>query len=187
MPFAEDGILESSEHYYLKPSAFALSHLYYAQSLGRFDVDRRYSVSRFNYDSILLICVTSGCICCGLGDVISEAHTGDVLLINCHDMHHYRATTDSSFWFVHFGGGESRQMADMICERTGPCLHPDRDLTALIAALVPGADGPGEADISRSIYTLMMELLAASGATGPVTTDRPDFTGITLYIQQHLA
>ena len=105
----EEGILHSSEIYFLTPSAFALQTLFCIQHIGIFHCDIRYRVTHPYWESILLLFMDEGELEVTFRDQVLVAQKDDIILINCREPHSYRAIRDLSFHYFHF---------------TGPCSLP---------------------------------------------------------------
>ena len=105
MKFSEDGILDSSIHHFVHPSAFALEHLFYVQSLGRFDVSDSYRVNRFNYSSYLMLVPMEGTLSCTLDGQTATVSPGSVLLLDCHILVNHSDTSGTGYGYGEFGLG----------------------------------------------------------------------------------
>lgn len=186
MRFSEEGILDSSVHHFAHPSAFAREHLFYVQSLGRFDVDASYRVNRFNFSSYLLIAPVAGEISCTLDGQSATAMPGSVLLLDCHRPHAYRAVTPGTFYFLHFGGAASEALYRLI---GGPCgLKVSAEVIGDVKALLHmrEEDRWDEYAVSGAVYGLLMALLREAGKGDQRGDDQQVITPIIEYIAGHM-
>lgn len=189
--FREAGVLDSSIHHFAHPSAFALEHLFYVQSLGRFDVTRSYRVNRFNYSSYLMLVPVEGTLSCTLDGQTAAASRGSVLLLDCHRPHAYQALEPGSFYFLHFGGAMSAQLYRLINSQCGlkivsrePDLFPRR-IEALLEAREAGSEWR-EYDVSCAVYQLLLSLLQDATDSVAHGADQQIIAPIIDYIAGHL-
>ena len=191
MTFREEGILDSSVHYFAHPSAFALEHLFYVQSLGRFDVSDNYRVNRFTYSSYLMLVPVEGTLSCTLDGQSATASPGSVLLLDCHIPHTYQAVTPGSFCFLHFGGAMSERLYRLINSRCGlmiPSREPDffvQSVHALLDARESGSEWC-EYDVSGTVYSLLLSLLRDATERFGFEADQQMIAPIIEYIADHL-
>ena len=191
LKFQEDGILDSSVHHFAHPSAFAMEHLFYIQSMGRFDVNASYRVNRFNYSSYLLLVPTEGALSCSLEGQTATATPGSVLLLDCHLPHAYRAAGNASFYFLHFGGAMSGELYRLITGRCGLMVSSrEPELFAgSIGGLLRARESESEWDefaASAAVYRLLLSL--AADATDRLTqaADQQRMTPVIEYVARHL-
>lgn len=192
MKFVDAGIGETSIHYFVRPSSFALEHLYHIQSLGRYDVDSSYKVNRLNYNSYLMIVVAEGNIRCHQGDEAATASAGEIVLLDCHKPHTYYALQNATFYFAHFGGGEAESLLQYIHAQCGlmvSCRNVEafsRAIEQFIAA--QQNKGPwNETNVSAEIYRLLMLLVASASTHHFSQDDQQTVRNATEYISQHLS
>ena len=191
MKFSEDGILDSSIHHFVHPSAFALEHLFYVQSLGRFDVSDSYRVNRFNYSSYLMLVPMEGTLSCTLDGQTATVSPGSVLLLDCHIPHTYRAVVPGTFCFLHFGGAMSAQLYRLINGRCGLVIasqEPERFIQSIHALLEARETGSewDEYDVSGTVYRLLLSLLQAATDSIAHGADQQMISPIIEYIANHL-
>ena len=192
MKYAGEGILDSSEHYFMRSTAFAVGTLYYVLSAGRFDVTPSYRVSRLNYDSLLLLVVHSGKIRCHSGDETATAAAGDLLLLDCSKPHTYYALSNASFSFIHFGGGESARLFTCIHEQEGLSLHPShaaeiRSALDEIMAVSRQHKPLSETEISLAVYRILMTILSDARACRFPDDEKQIVSDSVEYILRHLS
>ena len=192
MKFHEEGILDSSVHHFVHPSAFALEHLFYIQSMGHFDVTPSYRVNRFNYSSYLLLAPTEGTLICRVDGQSATISPGGVLLLDCHLPHAYHALTNASFCFLHFGGALSQQYARLINARRGlivPSREPDlfvRTIDGLLRLRDAGGEW-NEFTVSAEVYHLLLSLMADAAGALAKPADQQIMGPIIEYILHHLS
>lgn len=112
----EDGILDSSEIYFLQPSAFAEQALFYLQHLGIFECDDRYIVTHPYWESVLLLFIDEGELEVSFRQENFVARSGDIVLLDCRYEHVYRALRHLKFHYIHFAGASSFDYAGLIHE-----------------------------------------------------------------------
>ena len=83
----EDGILDSSEIYFLQPSSFAEQSLFYLQHLGIFECDDRYVVTHPYWESVLLLFIDEGELEVSFRQENFIARQGDIVLLDCRYEH----------------------------------------------------------------------------------------------------
>lgn len=118
----EDGILDSSEIYFLQPSAFAEQALFYLQHLGIFECDDRYVVTHPYWESVLLLFIDEGELEVSFRQENFIARKGDIVLLDCRYEHVYRALCHLKFHYIHFAGAGSFDYAGLIHELNNSAL-----------------------------------------------------------------
>lgn len=192
MKFVDAGINETSIHYFIHPTPFALEYLFYTQSLGRFDVTASYKVNRFNYNSYLMMVVVDGNIRCHQEDEAATAAAGEILLLDCHKPHTYYALNNATFYFVHFGGGMAESLCQYVHKQCGlmiSCRNVDF-FTQTIGQLMAVQDSKGtwnEANVSADIYRLLMSMVASAITHHFNKDDRETVKNAAEYISKHLS
>lgn len=191
MRFVDPGVDPTSIHYFDEPSEFALRHLYYIQSIGRFDVNSSYKVNRFNYNSFLLIIMTNGTLCCHLDEQKVIAPAGAVILMDCHKPHAYYSVQPASFYFAHFGGADVETIYGLIHEQSGLMIETgdsDKLISIIENMLATKEQGKklNEPAVSADLYGILMTLLGAStaGRYGFESKDLVDKA--TNYVMTHI-
>lgn len=191
MKFSEDGILDSSVHYFVHPSAFAQEHLFYIQSLGRFDVSANYKVKRFNYSSYLMLVPMEGTLSCTLDGQTAAASPGSVLLLDCHIPHSYQAVVPGNFCFLHFDGAMSEQLCRIIYHQCGLMIRsrePELFVQSICHLLRTRETNTewDEYDVSNTVYRLLLSLLADTTNSITQAADQQVIAPIIEYIANHL-
>jgi len=186
------GVLDPSEHYFLRASAFALDHLYYALSAGRFTVNTDYQVTRLNYSKFLLMYVEEGRLSCQNDSRVGTASAGDLLLLDCTRPHLYFALTDARFSFIHFDGGESGALCKWLLSRETPVIHPRKaqEYSSAFDRLLDLARErhmDRETRMSAEIYHLLMLLCSDASARGTDADARDLADRAISYIGAHLS
>lgn len=110
----ETGVLDTSEIFFLQPSAFAEKALFYLQHLGIFECDNRYVVTHPYWESVLLLFVDAGELEVALKDEMFVAQAGDVVLLDCRQEHIYHALGDIRFHYLHFAGASAFEYAELL-------------------------------------------------------------------------
>ena len=110
----EEGILDSSEIYFLTPSDFAERSLFCVQHIGVFYCDTRYEVTHPYWESILLLFIDEGELEVTFKDEVLVAKKNDVVLIDCRKEHSYKALSKLKFHYFHFTGPSSVSYTDLI-------------------------------------------------------------------------
>ncbi len=182
---------ETSVHYFVPQPEGNENLLYYPISLGYFDCKPDYHLSRNLFSSYLLLVMLTGALTYQTRHSSGVARAGQVLLLDCHVPHAYAAQGKCSFTFVHFAGGQSREIYEEI-ERISGNLIPLRDPNVLhesIGAMLEGMRSErrlNEGETSAMIYGMLMKLLEQSGAAGTGGRGNSTVDRAIAYIQSHL-
>lgn len=115
----ETGVLDTSEIFFLQPSAFAEKALLYLQHLGIFECDNRYVVTHPYWESVLLLFVDAGELEVALGDEMFVAQAGDAVLLDCRQEHIYHALGNIRFHYLHFAGAGAFDYAEFLHSLNG--------------------------------------------------------------------
>lgn len=116
----EPGVLPGSDFYFYTPSALAKERLFYFTSVGHFLCDAEYRIERqVDYKNYMLLFVKKGKMMITSEGKKSIAKEGDMVFLNCHRPHAYRAVGYAEFQWVHFDGSNTRQFYHDIMESTG--------------------------------------------------------------------
>lgn len=181
----------SSVHYFVPQPQGRETLLYYPISVGYFDCKPSYGVQRNVFSSFLLLVMLTGSMSYQTRHSRGTARAGQVLLLDCNAPHSYAAQGKCSFTFVHFAGGQSRELYDEI-ERTCSNLIPMPDPNELHEAIgemlasMRSDRRMNEGEASALIYRMLMKLLEHSGATGEGGSGNPMVDRAIAYIQSHL-
>ena len=123
----EGKYIESCKHYERysnTPSTIAQRLYYYAQWAGCFVCNPDFYITRYNYQSILLLHTFHGCgklLYRNREYILAE---NSIVLINCMEQHTYFPIADSdwSFHFIHFSGNQSLQLYEHIYDLGEGCI-----------------------------------------------------------------
>ena len=112
----EDGILDTSEIYFLQPSAFAERSLYFLQHLGIFECDARYVVTHPYWESIQAMFIDEGELEVAFRDEMFVARKNDVVMLDCRYEHIYHAWGNLKFHYFHFAGSSAFDYTALLYE-----------------------------------------------------------------------
>ncbi len=182
---------ETSEHYYVPRPIGREAILYYPVSLGYFDCKPAYGVARNVFASYLLIVMMTGSLSYETGHSRGIVRAGQALLLDCSVPHAYRAMGKCSFTFVHFSGAQSRELFAEIEGKGGNVIRVQdvnlmHETIGEMLSQMREARHISEASASVMIYTLLMQLLSASGASGEGGLGDPVVDQAIAYIQGRL-
>ncbi|MBQ7138745.1 MAG: helix-turn-helix transcriptional regulator [Clostridia bacterium] len=185
-----DFLESTSVHHFFTPPSEQLEYLYYPVSAGFFDCKPHYLLQRNSYNSFLLLSLLSGSMTYENRSGSGVLRTGQTMLLDCHTPHRYAARTKCSFLFLHFDGGQSRAIHDDIIARSGNVLTvPSNDkLHEHLAILLNSAmNEPHLSDVENSslIFSILMQLVKASGSTGSNATGNDMVDRAIEFIKKH--
>ena len=121
---AEPLITQDSSYYNYEPSKGARDYWLYPLCAGDFTYQPGYHLERASYDSWLLEVIAEGSAEIESEGRVFQAHSRDVVLLDCHKPHGYRSSSGWRALWAHFDGMPAKGYADMIT-RHGPVIdHP---------------------------------------------------------------
>jgi len=192
MQSGENYLDKTSVHYFFPAPQQHRDLLYYPVSAGFFECLPGYTVQRNTFSSYLLIVMMSGTLSFQTRKTRGVARQGQVLLLDCNAPHFYAAQNRCSFTFVHFDGAQSRELYEEIEHMSGNLLIV-QDVNLLhesIGELIRTMRHDrlvSETQMSAMLYTLLMQLMQASGATPDAMTGNEMVDRAIAYIQAHFS
>lgn len=187
-----DSLEETSIHYFIPQPLQQQSYLYAPLSVGCFDCKPYYHVERHNYNSFLVIVMLSGALSYSLLSHRGVVRSGQVLIMDCHQPHNYKANGRCSFMFPHFTDAQSRELYAAIESQIASALHLPSTvavceyISEIINCLAEGnrIDRPRA---SQLVYAVLMQLLSANPIHTEGTTGDQLIDQALEYIHQHLS
>ncbi len=171
MASSAPGALQGSDFYFFTPSAMAKKQLFYFTSVGHFYCDFGYRVKREDYGNFLLMVIQNGRMEITTGGKKYTAKEGDVVFIDCHSPHEYKAVGAVEFVWVHFDGVNTRQLFEDVTRNIygHPVFHMDnrKRLEKMIGDVIYNMRYERfttEYEDSLQIYKILIEL--TSGVSG---------------------
>ncbi|VBB04963.1 transcription regulator hth arac- type [Lucifera butyrica] len=119
MEISDEGVLSSSNMYFLIPSEFAQNVLYYLQYAGIFDCTEDYRVQRNFLNLYLLMLIDYGEMYIEYRGQNKTVSSGNIILMDCKYQHLYKAATKLKFRWIHFSGNGSQAYCDQLYNRYG--------------------------------------------------------------------
>ena len=124
MPLSEIGILPQSTGVNFTPPKPAASLFFHVTHCGHLFCSREYYIKRDSFPPLLLAYIRAGTLCVETGGQHYEASSGQVLLLDCTEPHHYYAKADGlEFLYVHFDGANSHELCRYITQSCGILIH----------------------------------------------------------------
>lgn len=187
-----DSLEESSIHYFIPQPAKQLNYLYSPLSVGCFDCKPNYHVERNNYNSYLVMVILSGSVSYSLLGRSGIVRAGQVLILDCHQPHSYKANGRCSFMFFHFTGAQSREVYNAIEREIGNALHLPSTVAICeyISEIINCMADENRIDRARGsqlVYAILMQLLSANPVNNEGTTGDQLIDQALEYIHQHLS
>ena len=187
---ANNTIRERSAIAFTTPSLWAAENLLYIQMYGNFVCDERYEVRRGSFDSYLLILTISG------GGMVETPHgtrkcsRETITIIDCHEEHSYYADKKWEFLWIHFNGGNSRELVKSIIRHHGNVVYmPITSLThRFFNLLVFQGVGNTQADEVRNsayLHFFLADMLSSRTEKGKIDTKREMVNEAIGYIESN--
>lgn len=162
MKLIGNGLERGSYMHFYTPSGTAKRLYYYPLCAGEFYCNDEYEVNREQYNSFLIICVLDGEI--KQGDLTVKG--GEALLVDCYKPHRYFTDTSAHTLWLHFDGGNSRELFEEIISAKGKKIKcPDfvsRNIFAVINA-------DSEAQQSEAVFKMLMRMLDTQSSANEAT------------------
>ena len=162
MKLIGNGLERGSYMHFYTPSCTAKQLYYYPLCAGEFYCNDKYEVNREQYNSFLIICVLDG-------EIKHESLTGqsgEALLVDCYKPHRYFTDTSAHTLWLHFDGGNSRELFEEIISAKGKKIKcPDfvsRNIFAVINA-------DSEAQQSEAVFKMLMRMLDTQSSANEAT------------------
>lgn len=153
------GVLEGSKMYFY--SGTKREMFFYPVSAGHFYCDGSYSVSRQNFNSILLFYAVKGEISFCSNDREYTLNSGQLACINCYCPHSYRALGDLEAYWVHIAGGSLKEMFSEAEPSFPVILNADFEIRQKITNIyenLKNGRAMSEWDFSYCIYSLLNDI-----------------------------
>lgn len=180
-----------SDSYIYTPTLTARRLYFYPVCTGYFEYLPGYSLTRSQYDSFLIMAVTEGSCTVRTEDTETEAHAGDIVLLDCYSKHSYSSSTGWKSYWLHFDGHRSREYYSFIKETNGIVFHT-ADFPAITDSLKKiyhifrNSHAICEAAISLEITSVLTRLtVCAQKETGTAVSSQQSLSYITAYIHEH--
>lgn len=191
MHILEEGILDTSEIYFLLPSEFASKNLYCLQHIGIFHCDTRYQATHPYWESILLLFIDEGTMDVTFDTNSFTAKANDIVIIDCRRTHRYRAGKNLKFHYFHFTGSGSLGYTDLLYKlNQGPLIHNGQtpilhNLFSNLLRLAKGqASTQSEHRISLYIHMILCELVEGSSTVHSVASQ--SIQKAVAYMEEHI-
>lgn len=191
MHILENGILPSSEIYFLLPSDFASKALYSLQHIGVFFCDPRYVVTHPYWESILILFIDEGELEVSFRNELFLVRAGDIVLIDCRHEHSYHAWEGLKFHYFHFTGPNSVDYADLIhqlncgaCIRNGQTDVMRNIFSNLLRLAKSQANIQNEHRMSVYIHMILCELVENCSGVQPVANE--SIERAIQYMEEHV-
>ena len=191
MHMLEDGILDSSEIYFLLPSDFAMKALFCLQHIGIFYCDSRYAATHPYWESILIIFIDEGELEVSFDKQDFVARTDDIVVIDCRKEHSYHAGNDLKFHYFHFTGPGSLEYVNMIYElnkgaliRNGLTGVLNNIFSNLLHLAKAQSNTQSEHRMSVYIHMILCELVEKCSGIHPVANE--SIEKAIRYMEEHV-
>ena len=189
MKITDVGVSSDSFMDFLLPSDFAKEALYTIDQFGHFFCNQRYRIERDYVDLYLLVYIRNGAMTVHAHGKEVIAQPGDVVLLDCHEPHHYGTAEDTlDFLWFHFNGNASRAYCDFLLQEHGVLYHDDlarrlgNEFEMILAQFRQLF--PNEHQISLRIHSILSQLAAPKQPALPLN---PLLTPAFAYIHEHYA
>lgn len=162
MEIFERGLRKGSSIWFHTPSQMARQLLFYPIAVGDYACSANYLVQRECYDSLLLLLVLDGEMMLKQDGLEVAARKGELLLVDCYYKHEYAATKDTHTMWIHFDGGNSKELFGEIIQQKGRKIKFDSEIHKTVYQVLQlVAEGTQETELSVCLYTLLCGLLSA--------------------------
>lgn len=186
-----------SEYYLFMPSAVAPQIYLYPVCIGRFFYQAGYHLVRKQYDSFLLMYVSSGKCVFSNGDPqpappVHTAIRDQVVLLDCYAPHTYSFPEDSEILWLHFDGPLARSYYDLLMKAGGPVftienLYPVTHNMQRIMEGFQKSQPPREDAISFRITQMLDALLLNDRQSGTSMVRSQPIEAALTFISEHFA
>lgn len=191
MHILEEGVLETSQIYFLIPSNFAKETLYCLQHLGVFFCDQRYVVTHPYWESVLILFVDEGTLEVSFDEQHYEANEGDIVIIDCRHQHKYRAKDHLKFRYFHFTGKGSEEYINLLYKLNGSTIFRNSHsamlnnaFRSLLRLAQSQSSMQNEHRISVYIHMILCELVEKCSNIPSVTNEYVDKA--ICYMEEHV-
>lgn len=183
----EKGVLESSSIFYVPSSSFAKEALYHLEHIGIFYCSDDYRVKRDYRDNFLMMFVQSGHMAVRYREQEYIASAGDVVLLDCKELHEYRATEMLILYYFHYNGCSSQSYFDLLYRELGCIIHLSnwKDIESTFKAILHQVRNPSlnEHFVSVLIHKILSEL--TTGMQTEISNRDDRIHKIMNYINDH--
>ncbi|MBR2278119.1 MAG: helix-turn-helix transcriptional regulator [Eubacterium sp.] len=162
MKLIGNGLERGSYMHFYTPSGTAKRLYYYPLCAGEFYCNDEYEVNREQYNSYLIICVLDGKI---KHDGIT-VKGGEALLVDCYKPHRYYSDTSAHTLWLHFDGGNSRELFEEIIGTKGKKIKCPDFVSRNIFAVM---NADSEAQQSEAIFKMLMRMLDMQNSANEAT------------------
>lgn len=180
----------SSDYYVYSKSALASRLYFYPICIGYFQYEPGYKISRKNYDSFLVMCITKGSCQIEASGQKFIAKAGTCVLIDCYEPHAYGSDTKWEASWMHFDGPIARNFYGEITANQGNVLIPNsvqnvKYMLKRICDLFRNALPIDEAEVSNYIIFILNDLLASRKENKNVLSHSLLMAECLAYINEH--
>lgn len=177
MTIHEKGVLENSRMYFHTPSNIAKSLFFYMICAGEFYCNENYRVERKTFHSFLIMYVKKGNGIVSVDNRTFQVHANDVVILNCHKPHLYYTNTGWETLWLHFDGGSSKNIFELLYNRVGVVLSMEDSLVVqhCLSMILEGFrhNKPlPEAVVSCHIHRILTEMLLMSSNSAEMAANR---------------
>ncbi len=188
----EQHVTADSDYYVYTPGALARKIFFYPVCTGHFVYEPGYFLQRNSYDSFLLMFITKGACTVTLDGTSSEAHAGDIVLLDCYAPHQYGSETGYESVWLHFDGPLCREYCGHIIRSCGHILTPGSDSSIKhrllkIYRTFKNADPVDEPDCSKEITCILTELLHCRTKKETAPSAKQSLSDTIAYINEHFS
>ncbi|MDT8862592.1 AraC family transcriptional regulator [Alkalihalobacillus sp. MEB130] len=115
----EPGVMNGSHYYFFTPSETIKKLYYHLICCGHYYCNADYKIKRDYFPYFLLVYIRNGELHVNYRDKSVTARKGDILLLNCHEPHHYYGSDGLEFLYIHFDGPNSHELCTYIIKQHG--------------------------------------------------------------------
>ena len=162
MELLGNGLNKGSALFFYTPSGAAKRLYYYPLCAGEFFCNSEYEVNREQYNSFLIICVLDG----EIKQNSITVKSGEALLVDCYKPHNYYTDTNAHTLWLHFDGGNSRELFEEIISLKGKKVKCPDSVSRNIYSVM---NAESETHQSEAIFKMLMRLLNTESAAGEKT------------------
>ncbi|MBA1393016.1 hypothetical protein EQ500_03890, partial [Lactobacillus sp. XV13L] len=183
IPPKESGVTVENGIFYNNPSDLAHDIYFYPMFGAEYHVTYPYEVKRDFMDSFIYIYVYKGEMKFYFHN--HEFHAkNQIVLLDCKEPNHYKAVTDTEFYFLHFNSPFMQAIFNKITENTIPVFTPRKNIenlfTRIFRLISTNSDGQNEPFLSNLTYNLICDLSITQ--ENMVINNSSDFHSVPSYI-----
>lgn len=190
MLFCEEYVSLGSDYYGYTPNTQTQKLFFYPVRVGHFLYKPGYFLKRTQYDSFLIMLVTSGTCTIIVSGKTFTACEGDVVLLDCYAPHQYGSSEGWEALWLHFDGPMARSYYEHITECSGIVLSP-RDgktvehMLSKIYQIFRDGKHIIEASLSKYITIILTELILSDTKKEATPRIHQSLFDAVSYINKH--